>query len=123
LKEKIDGYEQLEILLLLHADAHSRWAGESVSKRIRLGLEDTKTALDALATRRLLRTTKEGETVWFQYVLGDGEVDRVVEALAHAYAENRLDVMQAMNAIAIERVRTAAIRTFAEAFVLRPKRK
>lgn len=39
--------------------------------------------------------------------------------LASVYTSRPIDIMRLMSANAIERVRTAALRTFAEAFVIR----
>ena len=49
-------------------------------------------------------------------------IDATIEALARVYEERRLDVIKRMTANAIERVRTAAIRTFSDAFLLRRKK-
>jgi hypothetical protein len=123
MREQIDEYEQLEILLLLHGDRRSKWNATSVSEQLRVPREISQAALELLQTRHLVTAVKEGDAVWYQCTCGDTKVERTLDSLARAYADDRLAVMQVMNANAIERVRTAAIRTFADAFVLRSKPK
>ena len=44
------------------------------------------------------------------------------EALTRAYAQDRLSVIAALMSISIDRIRSMAAHTFAEAFVLKKKR-
>src|SRR5688500_3937967 len=97
LRERSDGYDQLEILLLLPGEYPSQWQGASVSEQLQIAREAAEVALAVLESRSLLAAMKERDSVWYQYVARDAAIDRAITALARAYAGNRLAVMQAMN--------------------------
>jgi hypothetical protein len=114
LVDSIESYEQLEILLLLRADAHE-WTPNRVAAQLGIDVESTRHALDHLVGRDLLER-RERAYRYRPRVVGLAEA---VAGLAVAYrGERRLQVMRAVNANAMKRVRSSAARLFADAFVL-----
>jgi len=76
----------------------------------------------AIDLRRLgmLRLLSETAGARFRYCAGSA-VDGTIAKLAQQYAENPARVARGLNTNAIERVRTSALTTFADAFVLKKK--
>jgi hypothetical protein len=121
LREHVETYEQLEVLLLLHRDRNRTWNADAAGTALSLSPEAAADALDHLYGRGLLAMAPSGSARLFRYALTRGHTDEAVARLAREYGENRLEIIKLMSAYAIERVRTAAIRAFAVAFVLRRK--
>jgi predicted ArsR family transcriptional regulator len=107
LSEHIFSYEQLEVLLLVHRERRS-WRPEDLARALQLSVEAAGAALEHLEQRGLVEAQTEDLKV-------------AVEELSKTYTDNRLEVMVAMNENAMKRVRTAAMRTFADSFVWKKK--
>lgn len=118
LHEHIDSYEQLEILLLLRRERYERWTGEALASRLHLGTGLIETALAGLKTSRLVEAAG-GTRATFAYRPANSGLDAAVGRLEREYAERPILIIQQMSANAIERLRTAALHTFADAFVLK----
>jgi hypothetical protein len=119
LLQNVASYEQLDVLLWLVRAPGAFWSAKQVAEGVGLETDECRFALEALADRGLLRTSADGN---FQYSLPSGEVRRVVDLLDATYREQRAIVAMMMSTNAMERLRTSAIRTFAEAFRLRGKK-
>jgi hypothetical protein len=117
LRDHIESFEQLEILLLLHRRRDDTWVPDSVATELKLDPDNMDEALGHLC-RAHLAVRVEGAARPFQYSPGNPATDAAVGDLAQAYADNRLEVMNLMNTNAIERVRTSAMRAFANSFLL-----
>lgn len=116
LLEEIEGYEQLEILLLLRERALEDWSRERIGERLGIDAASVAGALAHLVARRLLEA-RPGPA--FRYGPRTPALSDAVGKLAEAYAdERRLQVMRVMNASAMQRLRHGAARVFADAFVL-----
>jgi hypothetical protein len=113
LRDCIESFEQLEVLLLLHGTPDQTWAPDAVTTASRLNLSEEAVA-DALAHLRRWKLV-EGEARLYRYSPAN-RLDATVRALATAYEDDRLEVMRLMNQNALERVRTSALRAFADAF-------
>jgi len=117
LRDHVESYEQLECLLLLGRTHPRSWTVDDVATELHSGPAIVADALAHLRQAELVdASTTDGQTR-FVYV---GPPD-LIEALWHAYATNRLEIMSLMTANSLERVRTSALRTFASAFFLRRK--
>jgi len=116
LLDYVHTYEQLETLLLLHGHGDQGWTPAAVSDALKISVDSAAEALEELKTRRLLDS---GPSMYRLASHARG----VVHSIARLYEENRLLVVRSMNANAIERVRTGALRAFAEAFVIGGKKK
>lgn len=120
LHEHIESYEQLETLLLLRRERYEEWTGEGLASRLRVRAELIDTALAGLEAGGLIQAIRASPTQ-FVYRPASPGLDAAVGRLERAYAERPILVIQLMSANAIERLRTAALHTFADAFVLKRK--
>lgn len=120
LSERIESYEQLEILLALERARGAEKTSDELSTTLRVGSALVEPALRALESRGLIgrRSTTEHEPHYL-YMPATAALDGAVQALARAYAEQPIPVIKLMSENAIQRVRTGAVRAFADAFILR----
>jgi hypothetical protein len=122
LHEHIESYEHLETLLLLRRERYEQWTTEGLAARLRVRPELNEAALASLKASGLVEATDAAPTR-FAYRPASSGIDAAVGRLAHEYAERPILIIQLMSANAIERLRTAALHTFADAFVLHKKDK
>jgi DNA-binding MarR family transcriptional regulator len=121
LLEHVVSYEELDVLLLLVRGGADDWSAKSVAEALGAATGDCRVALESLVARGLLATV--GEPATFRYSPMTDETARRVELLERTYVEQRALVAMMMSSNALERVRTSAIRTFAEAFRLKGPKK
>jgi hypothetical protein len=121
LAHAIGSYEELETLLLLRAEPDRIWTADEVAASLKLPLAIATDALDRLWQQQLLRVPTGIENLSFQYDAESTEAHSV-EALAREYEQNRLGVIGLLSSNAIERVRTRAMRLFADAFIIGRKK-
>jgi DNA-binding IclR family transcriptional regulator len=115
--EHIASYEQLEVLLLMAKERQAPWSARTLAERLGLDSDSCQAALEHLLDHGLVAAgPAAGE---FGYHPASSELEQKVETLRQTYQEQRVAVVQMMSGNAVERVRTAAIRTFAGAFRLR----
>ncbi|HEX5656970.1 MAG TPA: hypothetical protein VFX59_07230 [Polyangiales bacterium] len=119
--KRIHAIEQLEILLLLHADRAEAWTARSVAAAVRIGDADVADALRHLSAEGLL-IESAGSTPQFKYAPVGTELGACVDTLAEIYARSRLEVLQLISRGAMDRIRTAQVRAFASAFLFRDPR-
>jgi hypothetical protein len=119
LRERIASYEQLALLLLLRARVEQTWTVSSVASELRLPEAIAEEALQFLCGQKLVARVASADGPRFTYNPGSPELAALVEKLAKAYDEKLLDVMRLMTTNAIERLRTNALSTFADAFLLK----
>lgn len=119
LLEHIASYEELEIVLLLCQRAERDWTAAQIAEETRMPAGACSAALEALQKQGLLA---EGAlAASFRYAPGSSALAAHVVRLAAFYQQQRLAVVQMMSANAVDRLRTAAIRRFAEAFRFRER--
>jgi DNA-binding transcriptional regulator PaaX len=119
--ERVATYEELEILLLLRRKEGQAFSVAGVAKELGASNEDCRAALQNLERQGLLASAEEPPR--FRYAPSDSVLAQRVEELAAAYQDQRILVVQMMSGNAVARVRTAAIRTFADAFRLRGQKR
>ena len=122
LHDHIESYEQLETLLLLRREPHGQWSGRAVAERLRVRQELIHTGLAGLETSGLLQSDG-GASPRFAYRPATPRLEAAVDLLEREYVQRPILIIQLMSANAIERLRTAALHTFADAFVLKKKDK
>jgi predicted transcriptional regulator len=115
--ERVATYEELEILLFLLRKEGQAFSVASIADELGASREDCQAALQNLERQGLL--ARAGEPPKFRYAPSDSALAQRVDELAAAYRDQRILVIQMMSGNAVARVRTAAIRTFADAFQLR----
>lgn len=118
LRERVESFEQLEILLLLHRDQNESWTAANVAAELRLSQGLAGDALDHLCRGNLLDVRVGKDSLVFRYAAGTPELVAAVDRLARAYRERRIDVLRLLSTQAVDRVRTSAIRLFADAFLI-----
>jgi len=123
LAEELEGYEQLEALLLLFGSAAQSFTREEVGATLGIGVDAADEALEHLYRRRLADLEPGPGGPRFRYVSQPSGRDVTIGTLSRLYHERRIDIVQRMTANAIERLRTAAIRRFSDAFLLRKDKK
>lgn len=121
LNEHIESYEQLEVLLLLRRERYEEWTVEGLAARLHVREELVRSALEGLKAGGLVVATSATPPPRFAYRPTSSGLDAAAGRLDREYAERPIRIIQLMSANAIERVRTAALHTFADAFVLKKK--
>jgi hypothetical protein len=122
LHEHIESYEHLETLLLLRRERYEQWTSEGLAARLHVRPELIEAALASLKASGLVEATAVVPER-FTYRPASSGLEAAVGRLEREYAERPILIIQLMSANAIERLRTAALHTFADSFVLNKKDK
>ena len=117
LSAAIESYEQLAVLLLLHRERNRDWAEGEMVSALGIPQESVHPALAGLCKRQLLQLAGDDCERRYRYA-ASGASDALVERLSVEYFHNPARLMRSLSAHAIRRVRTSAIRAFADSFVL-----
>jgi hypothetical protein len=120
LRERIESYEQLEVLLHLFSVREPQRLVDLIGA---LGLAENAAAdaVEALRSAGLIAATSTDGGPLFRYE-GAPELDATIRELAGLYREKPAEIAKRMTANAIERVRTAGLRAFSDAFRLRRRK-
>jgi DNA-binding IscR family transcriptional regulator len=119
LHDHIESYEQLEILLLLRREIGEPWTAERISERLGISAALAADALGSLRSSRLVKALQGQPETRYAYAPVRVALHETVNRLESDYASRPIEIIKLMSANAVERVRTGALRMFAEAFVLR----
>jgi len=119
----VEGYEQLEVVLLLCRQREQSWTAAAVGEKLRMSTLIAAKALDDLARAKLLDELRLDRQTAYAFRPASTRMVAIVEELLREYDGNPLNVIHLMNHNAIDRVRSAAARTFADAFVIDTKKK
>lgn len=122
LREHVSSFEELEALLLFARAPRRAWPLLEVAAALNLSEEMTASALHGLSEAFLVCDAGMGSSAVYRYAPRP-EHERMLERLQRAYAEERLTIVQIMNANAMQRVRSSAARRLAEAFRLERTKK
>jgi len=117
LRDYIDSFESLEILLLLRRE-RTVCTAEELCRRLKTRAPLIDDALASLARARLVNTDQNALALYV-YADEDPARDGIVGSLERVYRDEPIKIMQLMTTNAIERLRTSTIRAFADAFVVR----
>lgn len=121
LREHVTSFEALAVLLLLRADPNARPTIEAIASQIPMPLDLTVGVIHSLRESALVACKPDAQQMFCHYAPGNPQLARATDALAHTFEEQRVAVISFMNANAIERVRSGALRTFSDAFIIRKK--
>jgi hypothetical protein len=121
LHDHIESYEQLEVLLLLRRERHEQWTISGLAARTHIRGELIALALQGLESSGLVAAVDAAPEPHFAYRPASSGIDSAAGSLEREYAERPIRIIQLMSAHAIDRLRTAALHTFADAFVLKKK--
>lgn len=109
LADEIDSFEKLEIAVHVHRSGFKTPIASELAKVTSVPVDEVETCLKALRDAHVLDP--------------QGPWRSSLDALVRLYDEDRIEVMNLMTRTALERVRKEAARVFADAFVLKPKKK
>lgn len=109
----INSIEQLEVLLLLHAQPQRFWTAEEVANELRIDASSAKDRLQNLHQLNLLSPSSDSASS-YQYAPSPHQVGQIIDELANVYAIRRVSVIQFIFSQPIDR-----IRVFADAFRLK----
>jgi hypothetical protein len=116
--ETVESIEELLVLVWFHDRGEgSDGDSEGAARDTGLSADAAEVALRSLAARGLL-SSSSGSPKRFLYAPSSALRDALHEIVLE-YRANPVQVMSLMTANAIERVRTSALRTFAECFRIR----
>lgn len=110
IRTHIQSVEQLEVLLLLHAERNREWTAHAVFQRIQSNEKSIKQRLESFAEQGLAIANGEH----YRYASSKSEVDQTVAELAAAYRTRRVAVIET-----IFTPGPSAAESFADAFKLR----
>lgn len=87
----------------------------------RLGISASlvSAALAGLEAAGLLQMRVQGSEKSYAYITQSDSLEATIARVADAYRDDPIPIIKLMSANAIERLRKAALRTFADAFLLR----
>jgi hypothetical protein len=118
----VESYEQLTVLLLLYRSDDARTV-TLIASELKVDARETKFVVDRLVASKLVTLETKGEAVLYRYSPGSQDLALQVQALAAAYEDNQVRLVELMTANAIERMRTNALRAFADGFRWRGSKK
>jgi hypothetical protein len=119
LREHIESFEQLEIVLLLRSRPDQALSSTAISAELRLPETIVDETLHTLSGRELVARAPGVDGPLFTYSPETPTLAELVSAVAQLNQDRRLDVMRVMTANSIDRLRAKAVSTFADAFLLR----
>jgi hypothetical protein len=121
--DHVPGYEELQALLFVARAAGQDWTDFEVAESLNVPVEPISSALESLVSTGMVEAVRRGNLTAFRYAPKTDNLREAVVELQRAYSEQPLTVMQMMSTNAMERVRTAALRRFADAFRLERSKK
>ncbi|MGH8171262.1 MAG: hypothetical protein ACRETJ_12070, partial [Steroidobacteraceae bacterium] len=103
------------------------WTPDSLASRLRIAEALIGPALASLKSAGLISAGTSSDSAvqppQYAYRPSSSGLDATVGILDREYAERPISIIKLMSANSIERVRTAALHTFADAFILNKKDK
>jgi predicted ArsR family transcriptional regulator len=119
LRERVESYEELHLLLLLFNERRD-WSAEAAASQLKLPPQPTTAGLEALARHGLARRAEVAtDSPQPSYHYASGVHDDAAAALAEAHRNYPLAVIRSMASLSIDRIRAGAIKAFADAFLFR----
>src|SRR5690349_8474455 len=115
--EHVEDLEELEVLACLH-DRREEATLAVIADEIRFPARTVLPVLERLAARGIVSCTAL-EPAQYRFEAPDAEARQRFEEVFAAYRANPSALMKLMTSNAIDRVRTAAMRTFADGFRLK----
>jgi len=113
--DHVESYEELGVLVWFHRRPRAHAVAERVAEEAGLPVASVEEAFDKLVDRGLLSRSADKHAT-FCYTPADDSVRDALTRVMHLYETNAVELVGFMTANAIERVRTAGTRMFAECF-------
>lgn len=111
----VESYEELGVLVWFHRRPSAHGVADRIAEEAGLHEASVEEALEKLAARGLLSPSPDQRAA-FCYTPSDEAMRTALNRLMHLYETNAIEVVGFMTTNAIERVRTAGTRMFAECF-------
>jgi DNA-binding transcriptional ArsR family regulator len=121
LLERVESFEQLESLLALWRLRDRKCCIDEVVSGTKMRENAVSIALAELTEAGLVEKYLEAGVDYYRLSPTSLSED-LVERIQRAHDDDTLEVMKVMTSNAMQRLRSAAIRTFSEAFVVRRKK-
>ena len=123
LLDHVQDLAELEVLAWFHRETEGTWAAEAdLLGAMPFPADTTAAALERLVLRELVSRAAERPGM-LCYEARDAVFREMLRRAIEEYRANPVQFMALMTAISLERVRTAALRTFAECFRLEGPKK
>jgi len=117
-----DDLEELVVLSWLREQPTTLGVGiAELAEAVRLPVSNVREAVERLAARELV-VKSVAAPVSYCYAIKEQELETRIERILREFRENPVQVMGFMTTNAIERLRTAALRTFADSFRVKKPR-
>ncbi|MEP7049866.1 MAG: hypothetical protein ABJB12_05910 [Pseudomonadota bacterium] len=113
--DHIESYERLTALFLLYRLAEPQPVA-FVASELKMDVSDARRVLQRLSASKLIALDEDGPGAQCRYAPATPELAGQVQILVAAYEDNQVRVVEIMTANAIERLRTKALRVFADGF-------
>jgi hypothetical protein len=111
--EHLGSIAQLELLLLLAADAEKKWTAEEAAKALYISPEATLGFLEGMRSQGLLQGSSDSP-VSYRFAPAKPESERLARDLASFYKERRLTIINLIYASPVQK-----LQSFADAFRIR----
>jgi predicted transcriptional regulator len=120
--EKIHSIEELEVVLLLHRNQAETWTAQRTALALQIAEANAASALRHLADRGVLEHNEHNEHNGpsFRYAPVTAVLAQSLDELVEVYPSARLETVMWISRCAMDRIRTAHVRAFAQAFLLKP---
>jgi len=122
LRERVGGFEELELLLRLARDPARAWTLEEAEAALGMNSDALAAAFQALADKAVIAALGQDRRM-FRFQPESADVRAACEALIRLYDQDRFGVVVLLGQIAFERINRVTARAFADAFVIRKARK
>lgn len=118
LREYIDSYEALELLLLMQRE-RAAWTADALPTRLRVPIHLIDECLESFVRDGLVNLQSRDSTESYTYACSESTFGSAVCSLKRLYHLDPVQIMQLMSVNAVERMRTDALRAFTNAFIPR----
>jgi hypothetical protein len=122
LRDVVTTFEALEAILCLHAQPGRAWSTDDLAAAIRISVPSAAETLEALHRNAVVAIDTRNPAPLYRYSPATPVVERAANDLARTFSEQRASILRVMNAYAVERVRSNAVRAFAHAFIIGKKK-
>ncbi len=122
IRERIHSIEELEALMLLRAEPLRHWSDSAVAEALKISPALTRSALQLLVQKGLCSALSSDNSST-KFDPETPALEARVEQLAEAYGAHRIEVLVFISQSAISRVRSGALRVFAQAFCISSEKK
>jgi hypothetical protein len=112
----IGSVEQLEILLLLHANPERSWSAKEISAQFRSNLDSVSARLQGLLNNGLATRTDDGKGAVFKYHSPSESMHQRVQELSASYVQKRSTIINMIYTGKSRAGASVAVQSLADAF-------